>query len=348
MSGSSPPMLSRLTRIVLVAFCLPHLLGAQDHPPLTISPRIEPAHTFEVRDAQAPPKRPFLRLVSYNIEWFPAGQRPNSKEHVQRQIDAVAAILRKIDPDIVATQETRNLGALVALNNRMDRFFRFLASSHYREENTARVDEGIVQQETGLLSRLPWLFCEEIDFGAMPRGAPTRGWLVASFDIRGLAFTLYNGHTKSNFGASDAGDRQRNYQNRLAAMLELRRDWARRGIDPRTHRIIVLGDMNTDLFSNEFKDDHSLRALMAWGFRHTWEGVPPDQRITFPPREGESFQGSTLDYIFLSEAWGPDIPRARTLPEGTSGRRGVFGGDQPGIASDHYPVILDLPFPPAP
>lgn len=348
--GQPPPpgMFSRLFLSLLFVFS--GLTSPRTHAeePLTHPPRIEPAIHFEVRDAQPPPERPFIRLVTYNIEWFPAGQRPTSKAHVQRHIESVAALLQKIEPDIVATQETRNLGALVALNNRMNRFFGFLASSHFREHNTVPVDDDLVQQEAGLMSRLPWLFCEEIDFGAIPRNAPTRGWLVAGFNVRGLTFTLYNGHKKSNFGATDAGERQRNFNNRLTAMLELRRDWARRGLDPRTDRIIVVGDMNTDLFSDEFKDDHSLRALLSWGFRHTWEGVPPEQRITFPGKDGETFPGSTLDYIFLSNAWGPEIPRARAVAEGVSRQRGVFAGDQPGIASDHFPVVLDLPIPEAP
>ncbi|GAB4239054.1 MAG: hypothetical protein OHK005_00120 [Candidatus Methylacidiphilales bacterium] len=341
-------MLPRLFTLSLLGAILLscHSLHAQQT--LTSPPRVEPAISFTIDGVAPPAERPFLRLVSWNIEWFPAGQRATSKPHVQRHIEAVAATLLRIDPDIIATQETRNLGALITLNNRMNRFFAFLASSHYREENTARLDEGKVQQETGLMSRFPWLFCEEIDFGSMPRGAPTRGWLVAAFRIRGLDFILYNGHTKSNFGASDAEGRQRNFNNRFNAMLELRRDWARRKINPQTHRIIVLGDMNTDLFSHEFKDDHSLRALMSWGFRHTWEGVPPTERISHPARAGEPHPDSTLDYIFLSEAWGPDIPHARALAEGASKRSDVFAGDEPGLTSDHYPIILDLPFLPSP
>jgi endonuclease/exonuclease/phosphatase family metal-dependent hydrolase len=332
-----------LSAILLMAFCADHGVDAQEA--LSSPPRLEPAHQFVVPDPTPPPTRDFIRLVSWNIEWFPAGQRRNSKEHVERQMEAVAGILKTIDPDILMTQETRNLGALIALNNRMNRFFGFLASSHYREENTARVDDDKVQQETGLMSRLPWRWVEEIDFQAMARPGmkPTRGWLVASFEVNGFPFTIYNGHTKSNFGAVTAEERTRNYQNRLQAMFELRRDWALRGLDPKKDRIIVLGDMNTDLYAQEFADETTLRSLLAWGFRNAWHDVPLSERITCPSREGEPYPDGTLDYIFFSEAWGPQIPQARTLAEGASRRKDVYAGDEPGLASDHYPVIVDIP-----
>lgn len=288
-----------------------------------------------------------LRLATWNIEWFPAGQRKSLKQNVQWQIAAVSNIIQKIQPDILLTQETRNLGALVSLNNNLGPgAFHALASSWFYDENEERRLNDKVQQQTGVLSRIPWKDAWEVDFFQLPaKNRPARGLLAASFELKGTSFTVYNLHTKSNHGAEDDEGRRENYAKRLAHIQQLHDDLERRGLDPLRDKIIVAGDMNTDFFSPSFAEEQTLRELQSLGFTQTHAPEPSDRRVTLPGREGEPFSDGTFDYIFLSRGWGEHLPVARVLQEGASKRMNVFGGDEPGLASDHYPVYIDLPLP---
>src|SRR5690606_32051797 len=78
--------------------------------------RIETPFIHEEKSAALFPEKKSLRIATWNIEWFPAGMRKSAKENVQWQIAAVAALIKEFNPDILITQETRNLGALISLN----------------------------------------------------------------------------------------------------------------------------------------------------------------------------------------------------------------------------------------
>lgn len=285
-----------------------------------------------------------IRVATWNIEWFPAGQRRSAKKNVQQQIKAVSEMISEFKPDILLTQETRNLGALISLNNHLDKSaFTHIASARYYEENQARQDENKPTQNTGILSRYPWQDVWEVDFATLIYdNAPTRGWLGAKFEINGTSFVVYNAHTKSNFGASNKKDRANNYEKRLNAIHELKRDWERLDLDPEKDKIIVVGDFNTDAFAENFKDEKTFSLLKEWGFRHCFADLPLAQRTTLPGRKGEPYPDGTFDYIWFSKGWGDAVPTAQVLAKGASKRKDVYGGDEPGLASDHYPVFVDI------
>ncbi|NJL19426.1 MAG: hypothetical protein HC901_04000 [Bdellovibrionaceae bacterium] len=201
-----------------------------------------------------------------------------------------------------------------------------------------------IQQQCGLLSRLPWTETWEADFATLPNPKPARGWIAATYQISGTNITVYNGHLKSNFGAKSPDDDARNREQRRLAIIELQNDLQRRGLDPLRDRIIVGGDFNTDYFNPDFASETVFQELDSLGFRNTLSLLAKDQRITLPAREGEPWPDSTFDYLFVSAAWGT-VPDAIILPEGAAKRKDVFGGDEPGLASDHYPVFIDLPLP---
>ncbi|NJK90618.1 MAG: hypothetical protein HC904_01575 [Blastochloris sp.] len=311
------------------------------------APRIEKPFLHEEPKAEAYVPAKTIRIATWNIEWFPAGQRKSAKENVQWQIAAVAALIKEFKPDILLTQETRNLGALISLNNNLAAdAFPFLASSWFNDENQERLLNDKIQQQTGILSRPPWQEVWEVDFAPLSgEDRPTRGWLAARYLIGNLQFVIYNGHTKSNFGAEDDQARQKNYAKRLAAIRELKRDLDRLKLDPYRDKILVCGDFNTDYFAKEFEDEETFKELQRLGFYQSFGSQPRDQIITLPAREGEPYPDGTFDYIWFSSGWGDPIPQAQILPKGASKRKEVFGGDEPGLASDHYPVFVDITLP---
>lgn len=285
-----------------------------------------------------------IRLATWNIEWFPAGQRNSAKKNVQQQMQAASDIIKEFKPDILLTQETRNLGALISLNKLMDKLsFTHIACARYYEENQAKILENKPTQNTGIFSRYPWKDIWEVDFDTLTYvNAPTRGWLGSRFDISGTPFFVYNTHTKSNFGASNEQDRANNYEKRVNAIHELKRDWDRLKLDPAKDKIIIVGDFNTDAFDEKFKDEKTFPLLQEWGFRHCFEGLPLEKRTTLPGRKDEPFPDGTFDYIWFSKGWGDNIPTAQILSKGASKRKEVYGGDEAGLASDHYPVFVDI------
>jgi endonuclease/exonuclease/phosphatase family metal-dependent hydrolase len=309
-------------------------------------PRLEEPFTHILKEATAPSPGEHIRIATWNIEWFPAGQRKSAKGFVDRQAEAVCGILDDVKPDILVTQETRNLGALILLNKRLATpgLFSHLATSWYYDENEERRLHNKIQQQTGILSRFPWTEIWERDFAPLPvHHRPARGWMAARFTIGGLDFTIYNGHLKSNYGAADPAERLENFAKRLAAVHELKRDLDRAGLDPARDRIIVAGDFNSDLFSPRFTDEETFKALHALGFQHTYGTRAREEIVTLPNRLGEFFDDATMDYIWMSAGWGDALPEAKVVARGASKRKDVFGGDEPGLASDHYLVYIDVP-----
>jgi len=311
------------------------------------TPRIETPFTFS-NENEKPPKKPeSIRICSWNIEWFPAGRRDMREINVNYQVAAAAGILNEIQPDILLAQEIRNLPALRLLNRNLNPpGMSHVAISFFNQENSAQAQENEKRggQECALLSRYPWSSIREVDFGTLKGSTrPTRGWLHAQFEIGDHTIHIYNGHLKSNYGASDPRERSQNIAKRAAAIQELKQDLDRLKLDPYRDRIILAGDFNSDFFSREFADEELFDDLADLGFRQTFTLATAEERVTIPARVGEPWPSSTFDYIFLSSGWKLNEATAKVLPRGASRRRDVYGGDEAGLASDHYPVYIDLP-----
>jgi len=313
----------------------------------TGSPRIETPFTFSNENEKPPQNPESIRICNWNIEWFPAGRRAMQEINVNYQVAAAAGILNEIQPDILLTQEIRNMPALRLLNRNLNPpGMSHLALSLFYKENTAEEQEKQKRsgQECAVLSRYPWSSIREIDFGTFEGSTrPARGWLYAQFVIGDHTIHIYNGHLKSNFGANNPQERERNIAKRAAAIEELKRDLDSQNLDPYRDKIILAGDFNTDFFSKDFADEKIFEDLNDLGFSQTFTLASTEARVTIPAKVGEPWPSSTFDYIFLSSGWKLDDATAKVLQKGASKRKNVYGGDEAGLASDHYPVYIDLP-----
>ena len=74
---------------------------------------------------------------------------------------------------------------------------------------------------------------------------------------------------------------------------------------------------------------------------------PPVKRedaITVPARKGvDPVPDRVLDYIWLSSGWKDPLPELQVVQEGASKQKNVYGGDKAGLASEHYPIFIDIP-----
>lgn len=339
-------------RLLLLSFFIPLLVYASSGPLAATEPWIEIPFTSQsqIRRPPTQPPRPpsTLRVATWNIEWFPAGQRRGSPDPTNLQTAAVAALINEFQPDILAVQEIRNLKALEQLNRNLGLwpFSHLAASWFYRLNATGTPLTDQIEQQCGILSRYPWDEAWEIDFTPLEeKPRPARGWLAARFRIRTATFTLYTGHLKSDYGADSPEKAAAIRTQRAAAIRHLARDLERRQLDPYRDRIVVAGDFNADIATADRSLETVFDDLERLGFRSALQPPRRANAITVPAREGvPDVPDLTLDYIFLSSAWG-DPPPVQILAKGASKKKDIFGGDGPGLASDHYPVFVDLTIP---
>jgi endonuclease/exonuclease/phosphatase family metal-dependent hydrolase len=236
-----------------------------------------------------------LTVTFWNADWFP-GQRPNAPEPKRRaHVAAVAAVLERLNPDILGLEEVADRNAAQLLADHL-KGFRVDVCSEF-----TRGDAPSGQQEV-LCSRLPligggWEKWQPGPGGLLPR----RGFAFAAYRLpSGGIVLVYGLHLKSNRVDDSAGP-QANIAEREEAMRQLLvRQQALGAAYRRMGTValtIVAGDMNTSLDDPRFAAETSLRDLRARGaFRWTWEGIPADARLTLPA-EGR-YPSVCFDHIF--------------------------------------------------
>lgn len=285
-----------------------------------------------------------LRVAFYNIEMFTDGIKDGQNRTEARaanQARGAAAIIKKLDADILLISEIENARILNILNGDLDHPY---AAGFVTDFGT---DSGRTEKmNIGLLSRYEPLSVTEIDFGPLRGpGRPTRGILRSVFDLGDHhRLAVYATHLKANYG-----ERNRNYSQRRNAMDMIRDDAANiEASQPDiTWEVVVVGDFNTDPVNAQFKKDPTLAGME--GYEDVWSRQPDVAKIvTVPTRHGDpyrEFPPALFDRILVGSALA-DHPwvagKPGVLPEGTETENvKVLPGEGKHV-SDHYPVYLDL------
>ncbi len=295
-------------------------------------------------DFPVPPHiQKYIRIASYNLENFRDGfeDPPEfSENRVAGHAKGAAAIIAKINPDVLVLQEVENKYALRLLNNTLAEpylsgyitFFRF---------SWGDVDP----LNIAVLSRIPLKQVRTIRF-SRTNGAvrPVRGLLTFEIDAGPHhRLLVYGLHLKSNFG-----DAHRNQLQRQRALEILDAD-ARNVLrnDPENeYEVVVIGDTNVDPDNAQFAKDPSFTPLSA--YLDLWHGRSIEERTTCPTRVGDPallFPPACFDRVFvttnlMTAPWIAGPPHV--LQEGTrTNDVHVLPGDE-GHVSDHYPVYFDV------
>ena len=282
----------RRSFIVSLAVSLLALLGACSRPSLKPAPE---GH---------------LRVASWNLEWFP-GRVPDATPAQQEDHMAAAkAALKKIQPDVLMTQEVRDWPVMTeALSVLPGLQIHVVSQFGDRPQNQAIASRLTADSAWSA----PWKYGPS---------NPPRGYSFAALKTPDGRFLLcYSLHLKSNLGEMRANIAMRHESSRqlLQHVAEMLKVYSTRG----PCGVIVAGDMNTSIDDPKFAADASIRALRAAGFYWTHEGVPFEKRTTIPA--DENFPDNCFDHI-LTLGLGKPVAVAEAFP---------------GI-SDHYPVIVDL------
>ncbi|OGV43653.1 MAG: hypothetical protein A2X46_08215 [Lentisphaerae bacterium GWF2_57_35] len=306
-------------------------------------PRIAPAEQVYARTNETVAVTDRLRVATYNLEHLNDGINDgptNTLELARAHAQAAAAILERINPDVVFFQEVENEDALRLINNTLRRPYPLGFITRYQDK-TGRPDP----LNIAVLSRIPLAQVRTIAFDTLSRSSrPPRGVLAATVDLGpDRKLLLYGVHLKSNFG-----NKERNQAQRVKTMEIVRADVQQvLARNPQSQwEVAVAGDMNVDPDNEEFREDPSLTPFRDW--IDLWRGRPIGERATCPTRYGDPslvFPPASFDRVLVSpelveEPW-VALPLT-ALPMGVNTNLVAVLPGQDGHVSDHYPVYLDL------
>ena len=154
------------------------------------------------------------------------------------------------------------------------------------------------------------------------------------------------GHFKSNYVRwSDEQPELtalKNVEKRELVARLLLADLRLSGLEPMRDRVVICGDLNTDVYQERFQGERTVPGLVRAGFYNNLDDFPAGERVTIPAKQNDpnAFPDAVFDYILSSRALGR-LP-VRIVKEGAALRHGVGPGDV-GHASDHYMVVVTCP-----
>jgi endonuclease/exonuclease/phosphatase family metal-dependent hydrolase len=241
-----------------------------------------------------------------------------SKNAEAKQIEAVAAEMKKMNPDIFIGLEMRDWGAFQdAVAVWPD--FRVNVVSAFRDPETG----AFRPQQIGIASRwrarAAWAEPWKENIPKMHRGF---AFAALENPATKKLVMVYGVHLKSN--RTDQTDHAQNVAMRHESAKQLLAHVAQMetlfGAD-NIEGWIIAGDFNTN-HDGDFAGDETVKILEDGGFWNTWKKVPREERQTW--RGAFKFKPTTFDYIMLKGLGEPAAKMITVAP----------------AASDHMPVSV--------
>ncbi len=251
-----------------------------------------------------------IRIVAWNLEWFP-GHKPEPTPAAEReQMAAAKAAIAELKPDVLLLEEIRDWESAAELCKAVPKMQVHVVSRFQPRPQNQVVASKLPADST-------WSESWQAD-----AVTPPRGYSFAALELPGPRFVLaYALHLKSNQGELPV-----NILNRQIATKQLLKHasdmvaiYGKRG----PCAVVIGGDLNTSLDDPRFAQEQTLPALKRAGLHWTFEGVPFAKRTTIPA-SGE-FADNCFDHIFTAGL----------------GKPTAFVKSFPAI-SDHNPVVLDV------
>ncbi len=263
-----------------------------------------------------------LRVVAWNIEWFPGLTMDPTAEAQDAHMQRVRETLVRIHPDIFMASEIRDWQAFADLTAAVPGLQPAVVSSF-----RSKYGPGFWPQQLAVASRLPveaaWSEAFRYTYVSQVRGFSMAVVKIPDCPDKGVLL-VYSLHLKSN-RARDDEQTLLNYRMRedaIAQLLTHINEMERLVFPERLRGIIVGGDFNTN-HDGQF-DDLTLEMMEQAGFHNSWRDVPREMRLSW--RGSERFEPTTFDYIFTK---GLGEPRAILI-------------EVPEETSDHWPVGIQI------
>jgi endonuclease/exonuclease/phosphatase family metal-dependent hydrolase len=280
---------------------------AAARPPVSATPAPATPIATDLKKAAA---HQALRIVAWNLEWFPGHKPTPTPDAEAQQMEVAKAALAELKPDVLLLEEVRDW------------------------ESAAELCKAVPGMEVHVVSRFQPRPQNQVVASRFPADStwseswkadavtPPRGYSFAALELPDHRFLLtYALHLKSNLGSlsEDIPMRQTAIRQLLQHANEMVALYSQRG----PCAVVVGGDMNTSLDDAKFQEEQTLPALMKSGFHWTHEGVPFADRATIPAKG--KFPDNCFDHIFTA-GLGKPTAVVKLYPE----------------VSDHNPVIVDV------
>lgn len=231
-----------------------------------------------------------LKVVSWNLEWFP-GHRPTaSVEEAGKHMKDAREALRKINPDVFIAIEVRDWASFDELVSAVPGLKTHVVSSFVDPETGE-----IRPQQIGIASRLT---CRAASWEAWKANVPniSRGFSFAALEEKdGDLLMVYGNHFKSNRGDETEVATMRNDQ--AKQLIAMRGVVEKAFLGRKIAGWIAAGDFNTN-HDGQFPLCKVVAEMTAAGFRNTWADTPRKNRLTWASRPNSEFTPTTFDYIF--------------------------------------------------
>ena len=259
-----------------------------------------------------------LRIISWNIEWFPGKRNYARGEEMRKQSQVVSEAVAEIKPDILLAQEIRDWESFARLCEVVPDLRPAVVSAF----SSVKTGE-YWRQQVAIGSRLPVVAAWSQRWQQHDKLLPPRGFSAAVLRLPGknLRYILvYSLHLKSNL-ANTEEETQANYRYRnesIRQLLEHVHEMTDMTFKGTIVGVVVGGDFNTNQ-DGQF-GDKVVEMMEKAGFHSSWQDVPRDKRGTW--RGSDNLEATTFDFIFTK---GLGSPRARIIevPEETSDHRPV-------------------------
>ena len=253
-----------------------------------------------------------VRLVTWNLQWFPGKSPSSNHEAAAAHIEEVRKALIEINPDILVLQE-------VSGEAPVEEAISVLPGFKVAVVSRFRTNGGFIDgQQIAICSRFPAKRVFSEPWAKGWAGAP-RGFAFAAIDCGGAVVNVYGIHLKSNLGDPAGNTAKR--EDAIEQLLKHQSDMAAE--DPSASRWVVCGDFNTSERNELVPSERTFPLMHKAGFFWTFEGVPFERRVTCPAKG--RYPDACFDHIFVK---GLGRPVAAPLVK--------IGG------SDHLPVAVDL------
>lgn len=276
--------------------------------------RKHPAVTTDAVAVAAPASEGAIRIVCWNIEWFPGQSLSADPERQERHVEGIRGAFAELQPDIVFAQEVRSDDPLMEALSTVPGHKLGVISRFPGAQQT--VTTGRIPIEAGWFER--W----ERD----GKDDPPRGFSHVSFRLPdGRLLLTYNLHLKSNAGGEPASNRTKREEAMRQLLAHIDSELPKyREDEKKPPAIIIAGDFNTDPDSTQFAGERTIPMLVEAGFVSAHADLPKPQRITWP--SNGRYPDATFDFVFFK---GLTVEQVKVPPSFDA-------------FSDHRPVVVDF------
>lgn len=255
-----------------------------------------------------------VRVVTWNLKWFPGGKPGASKEDQEMHIVEVREGIKNLSPDILLLQEVASEGVLEETLKPLGPEWKVAIVSQFKEGGF------ISGQQVAIAARIPSESVWSEPWARGWAGAP-RGYAHASFLVGGKRLAVYCLHLKSNLGNPPENTSKREDAiEQLLGHISTGRDRV-----PKPDLIIIGGDFNTDdpdTPAGQSPGERTFGMLRKAGFHWAFEGIEHQHRITCPGHG--KYPDACFDQLF-SKGLEEPIASVVSLP-----------------GSDHLPVVMEV------